>query len=1429
MIDFRSGRENKSSSFDFIQIRIASPEEIRGPRDSKERERLELQGQRTWWSWGEVTKPETINYRSFKPERDGLFCERIFGPVKDWECHCGKYKRIRYRGVICDRCGVEVTLSKVRRERMGHIELAVPVAHIWFFKTLPSPMGNLLDMTLRDLERVIYYTNYVVIDPGKQEVQERELLDEDRFLELRQKAKNEGDAAFRADIGAPAVRALLERLNVDKLADELRETVAGETSQHRKKQMLKRLKIVDAFRNSSQAGEQRNDPRWMILDVIPVIPPDLRPLVPLDGGRFATSDLNDLYRRVINRNNRLQKLILHRAPEVILRNEKRMLQEAVDALFDNGRRSKAIRGRGKRPLKSLSDMLKGKQGRFRQNLLGKRVDYSGRSVIVVGPELRLHQCGLPKAMAVELFKPFIIHKLVEKGIAETVKRAKKIVEKESPEVYEILEEIIQDHPVLLNRAPTLHRLGIQAFEPVLVEGKAIRIHPLVCAAFNADFDGDQMAVHVPLSFESQIECRVLMISSNNILKPSDGRPVAEPSQDMVLGCYFLTREPAGFEAQLAKAPHMGSLAELEMMLATKRFTYHTPVVFWDAAPAPAGGKSERGQWIPTTAGRAIFNSILPDTLKLHLGFQNKVMRKRDLSELVFESYRRAGLAPTVEFLDYLKEFGFRYATIGGVSIGVEDLEIPAEKSTLLHEAEQRVERFQRAYSSGQITFGERYNKVIDAWTHANNDIAEAMVATMRKSKGGFNPVFMMFDSGSRGSRDQIRQLAGMRGLMAKPQKKLTGGIGEIIESPIKSNFREGLSVLEYFISTHGARKGLADTALKTADAGYLTRRLVDVAQDVTVTEEDCGTILGLEMSALKEGEDIIEPLRERIVGCVALDEVVDPHELDEDNRPKVLVEAGKLVDEETSQAIEDAGIEMVKIRSVLTCEARRGICRMCYGRNLATMDMVDLGEAVGILAAQSIGEPGTQLTLRTFHIGGTAARIAEQTVRKTKVEGVIEYGDRLTFVVTPEKQKVVTSYEGELILKTAPHGEPVNTKKLAVHSRFHVPLGATLITEDGQKVARDGVLFTWDPYTTPILTDVPGIIRFVDIVEDETVREELDELTGRRQRVIIEDREKKLHPHIEVVQKKGDKEKRVRDFVIPEGAQLTVEDGHEVYAGQVLAKVSREAYKTRDITGGLPRVAELFEARRPKDPATISEVDGTVRFGDIKRGKREIWVQPEEGEAQLYEVPAGKHLRVHEGDRVRAGDRLTEGPVNPHDILRIKGPRAVQEYLLNEVQEVYRLQGVKINDKHIGVIVRQMLQKVKVVEPGDTEFLEGENVDKLTFREINERAVKKGGKPSTSEPLLLGITKASLTTQSFISAASFQETTRVLTDAAIRGAKDDLLGLKENIIIGHLIPAGTGIFRYHETEIEPPEGFQPPAPPPEQVPAQILAEEVEAD
>ena len=1402
MIDFRSSREARASAFDYMSVRIASAEEIRGPKDPKERERLEMAGLRTWWSWGEVTKPETINYRSFKPEKDGLFCERIFGPVKDWECHCGKYKRIRYRGVICDRCGVEVTLSKVRRERMGHIELAVPVAHIWFFKTLPSPMGNLLDVTLRDLEKVIYYSNYIVIDPGSQEARERQLLDEDEYLDLRQRAKAEGDTAFHAEIGAPAVRELLKRLDVDKVADELRGAVVGETSQHRKKQMLKRLKIVDAFRLSGEGGEIRNRPEWMILDVIPVIPPDLRPLVPLDGGRFATSDLNDLYRRVINRNNRLTKLISHRAPEVILRNEKRMLQEAVDALFDNGRRSKAIRGRGKRPLKSLSDMLKGKQGRFRQNLLGKRVDYSGRSVIVVGPELKLHQCGLPKMMALELFKPFIIHKLVESGEAETVKRAKKIVERENAMVYEVLEGIIKDHPVLLNRAPTLHRLGIQAFEPVLVEGKAIRIHPLVCAAFNADFDGDQMAVHVPLSFEAQIEARVLMLSSNNILKPSDGRPVAEPSQDIVLGCYVATKAPIGFEALLKdaklamKLPAYTSIDEIEMAIVNNRTDFYSAIRWYDT-------KGETPEWIITTTGRVLFNAIVPQGLE----FLNKDMKKKALGELVFQSYRKCGLAETVQLLDRLKEFGFRNATRGGVSIGIEDLHIPKEKVSLLAEASERVERFERAYATGNITNGERYNKVIDTWTHANTDVADAMVKAMRESQGGFNPVFMMFDSGSRGSRDQIRQLAGMRGLMAKPQKKLTGGIGEIIENPIKSNFREGLSVLEYFSSTHGARKGLADTALKTADAGYLTRRLVDVAQDMTIAEEDCGTILGLDTAALKEGEDVIEPLAERLVGNVAAEDVLDPMERDEAGRPKMIVEAGTLIDEETADAIEAAGIETVKIRSVLTCEAKRGLCRMCYGRNLATMGMVDIGEAVGIIAAQSIGEPGTQLTLRTFHIGGTAARIAEQTSRKTKKAGVIEYGDRLITVQNADGQKVVTSYEGELVIKTSAE------KSASIEARLAVPLGAYLMVEDGQVVKKEDVVFTWDPYSNPIISDVDGEIRFVDLVEDESLSEELDELTGLRQRVIIEDREKKLHPHIEIWQNKGGKEKRIRDFIVPVGAVIIIEDRANISAGTILAKISREAYKTRDITGGLPRVAELFEARRPKDPATISEIDGFVRFGEIKRGKREVFVRPalvENGawvvdetlEEAVYEVPAGKHLRVHEGDRVRAGDRLSEGPVNPHDILRIKGPRAVQEYLLNEVQEVYRLQGVKINDKHIGVIVKQMLQKVRIVDSGETEMLEGEHVDRAEFRNTNDDAKKKKIRPATAEPLLLGITKASLTTQSFVSAASFQETTRVLTDAAIRGSRDNLLGLKENIIIGHLIPAGTGMYRYHEVDVE---------------------------
>jgi DNA-directed RNA polymerase subunit beta' len=1381
MIDFPRSRETRSTDFNFIQVKLASPDEIRG------------------WSFGEVVKPETINYRSFKPERDGLFCERIFGPVKDWECHCGKFKRIRYRGMICDKCGVEVTLSKVRRERMGHIELAVPVAHIWLFKTLPSQMGYLLGMTLRDLEKAIYYAAHVVIEPGNQDVKQAQILDEDEYMALRDKAKEEGDNDFRADIGAPAVRELLKALDIESLAETLRYQVANETSQHRKKMVLKRLKVIDAIRNSGKTPSERNKPEWMILDVIPVIPPDLRPLVPLDGGRFATSDLNDLYRRVINRNNRLKKLMEMRAPEVILRNEKRMLQEAVDALFDNGRRSKAIRGRGKRPLKSLSDMLKGKQGRFRQNLLGKRVDYSGRSVIVVGPELKLHQCGLPKAMAVELFKPFIIHELEKRGAAETVKRAKKIVERDDPKVYEVLEDIIRDHPVLLNRAPTLHRLGIQAFEPVLVEGKAIRIHPLVCAAFNADFDGDQMAVHVPLSFEAQLEARVLMLSSNNILLPSNGRPIAAPTQDIVMGCYWLTKDPTDFATAFAEpkkgekqVPRLGTVGEVEMALAHRLVGFHSAIRFW-FDPSGMGlteeGHQRKPRWIETTVGRVIFNSVVPP----QLGFWNRTMGKKELGDIIFAAYRQVGLGRTTVFLDALKDFGFRYSTLGGISVGIEDMEIPADKDRILREAEDDVTRFTRAYANGVISNGERYNKVIDTWTHANNDVADAMVQRLGQSRGGFNPVYMMMNSGARGSRDQMRQLAGMRGLMAKPQKKLTGGIGEIIESPIKSNFREGLSVLEYFISTHGARKGLADTALKTADAGYLTRRLVDVAQDVTISEEDCGTTRGMDVTALKEGEDVVEPLKDRIVGLVAQEDAVDPID------GEVIIAAGDLIDEEAADAIEDSGVPMVRVRSVLTCESRRGLCRLCYGRNLATMQMVDIGEAVGILAAQSIGEPGTQLTLRTFHIGGTAARIAAQTQRLSKVEGNAEF-ERITTVDTAEGTRIVTSREGAILMRT-PEG--------VVRSKLAVPYGATITVEDDQKVEIGDLLFSWDPYSEPIVADFAGVVRFIDIVDEETVREELDESTGRRQLVVIEDRAKKLHPMIEIRDKK---DKKLREFIIPVGAQLTVRDSDKITAGSTLAKIAREAYKTRDITGGLPRIAELFEARKPKEPAVITEIDGSVKFGDIKRGKREVIVIPETGENKVYEIPVGKHLRVHEADQVRAGDRLSEGPINPHDILRIQGPRLVQEYLLNEVQEVYRLQGVKINDKHIGVIVRQMLQKVRVVDPGDTEFLEGETVDRMLFNDAGEVSVSKGRKAAQSEPMLLGITKASLTTQSFISAASFQETTRVLTDAAIRGARDDLIGLKENIIIGHLIPAGTGIHRYKDVEFPGVHAPEPEAP-----------------
>jgi DNA-directed RNA polymerase subunit beta' len=1347
----REEKEKKVQTFESIRIQLASPEVIRS------------------WSYGEVTKPETINYRSFKPEKDGLFCEKIFGPVKDWECNCGKYKRIRYRGVICDRCGVEVTQAKVRRERLGHIELAVPVSHIWYFKGIPSRIGHLLDMSVRNLERILYYESYVVIDPGDAPVEKKELLTEERLQEL----KKEFGGRFKADMGAGAIRELLAEIDIEELANELRVSARVETSALRKKEILKRLKVVEAFRQSG------NKPEWMILEVIPVLPPDLRPLVPLEGGRFATSDLNDLYRRVINRNNRLKKLIDIKAPEVILRNEKRMLQEAVDALFDNGRRSRAVRGPGNRPLKSLSDMLKGKQGRFRQNLLGKRVDYSGRSVIVVGPELQLHQCGLPKNMALELFKPFIIKKLEDKGYVQTVKSAKKLVERERPEVWDILEEIIKDHPVLLNRAPTLHRLGIQAFQPVLVEGKAIKIHPLVCAAFNADFDGDQMAVHVPLSFEAQIEARLLMLSSQNVLAPASGRPLASPSQDIVLGCYFLTKEKPD---DVGQGKAFESWDEMEMAYAHGALGLHA--LAWVRVD---GKKTE------TTAGRIIFNRIVPK----ELGFVNRALDKGELERLVSDCHSRLGAHDTAVFLDALKTLGFAYATVAGITVGIDDILVPKEKHKLLDKADRIVTQVHNQYLKGVITDGERYNKVIDAWTHTTNEVGEIMFDGLSSDRHGFNPIFMMAHSGSRGSKEQIRQLAGMRGLMAKPQKKITGQMGEIIEQPIKSNFREGLTVLEYFISTHGARKGLADTALKTADAGYLTRRLVDVAQDVIINEADCGTILGLEISALKEGEKIIEPLKDRILGRVAAEDVYHPFS------DELLATAGEEIVEDVAQAVEAGGIEHVKIRSVLTCEAKRGCCAKCYGRNLATGKMVSMGEAVGVIAGQSIGEPGTQLTLRTFHIGGTAARIAEQSRVTVKIGGKVTFSDALTFVKLSgeEEANIVLGRTGEI---------EIHDDAGRMRAHYKVPFGARLLAHDGQAVKEGDPLFDWDPYATPILTEKSGAIRFVDIQDEVTLRDELDDKTGLRQRVIVDYKDKTLHPHIYILADGG---KKLVEYAIPTGARILVHDGDKVGAGTTLAKIPREISKTRDITGGLPRVAELFEARKPKDAATVSEIDGSVSFGGLIRGMRKIKVTSDTGLETEYQIPLGKHLVVREGDRVIAGDRLSDGPINPHDILRIKGHSAVEEYLVNEIQEVYRLQGVRINDKHIEIIVRQMLQKVRIDDPGDTVFLEGDKVDKGIVRDENDRVVAEGGKPATYQPLLLGITKASLSTESFVSAASFQETSRVLTEAAIKGSTDRLLGLKENVIMGNLIPAGTGFARCRRIRLTEP--IELPEAPPE--------------
>ncbi len=1335
MVDFNLRFPSKKpSDFSAIRIQLASPETVRS------------------WSFGEVTKPETINYRSFKPERDGLFCERIFGPVKDWECSCGKYKRIRFRGIVCDRCGVEVTHSKVRRERMGHIELAVPVSHIWYFKSIPSRIGYLLDLSIRDLERILYYESYVVVDPGNSGYKIQDLLTEEEYQKLLEEGKE-----FRAKMGAEAIKELLSQIDVEELSLDLRSRVKVETSAQRKKDTLKRLKVIEAFRQS------KNRPESMILDVLPVIPPDLRPLVPLEGGRFATSDLNDLYRRVINRNNRLKKLIEIRAPEVILRNEKRMLQEAVDALLDNGRRTHSVRGDTKRPLKSLSDLLKGKQGRFRQNLLGKRVDYSGRSVIVVGPELKMHQCGLPKNMALELFKPFIIMKLEEKGYVQTVKSAKKLVERERPEVWDILEEVIAEHPVLLNRAPTLHRLGVQAFYPVLVEGKAIRLHPLVCAAFNADFDGDQMAVHVPLSFEAQLEARILMLSVNNLLSPSSGRPISIPSLDIVLGCYYLTKDRPG----LAGEGMIFSSAD-EAIAA-----YHQRAVGLHARVKVKVG----AELLNTTVGRVIFSSILPP----EIGFFNQVASKSNLEELVAGVHRQLGNYRTAQFLDHLKETGFEQATLAGITVGMEDMLIPPEKEELVSRAKKEVERIQKQYERGVITNGERYNKVIDTWTHTTSEVAEKMFERLKNMNFGFNPVFMMADSGARGSKEQIRQLAGMRGLMAKPQKKITGQIGEIIESPIVANYREGLTVLEYFISTHGARKGLADTALKTADAGYLTRRLVDVAQDVIINEEDCGTILGLSATALKEGEEVIESLKDRVLGRVTLEDVVDPI------TEEVLVSTGDEIGEAAAQRIDESGIDSVLIRSVLTCESRRGCCAKCYGRNLATGRMAVLGDAVGVIAAQSIGEPGTQLTLRTFHIGGTAARIAEQSKVLSKSEGMVNFKNVRT-TVRPDGETVVLSRDGEITI-TDDDGR--------TRSRYHVPYAGVLRVAAGDRVKKDGVLFEWDPYTSTILAEHGGKVEFEDVVEDVTYREELDETTGLRQRVIIEQRDKNLRPHMHLY----DKGKKAGSYALPTGAHLAVHEGQEAGAGEALVKIPREISKTRDITGGLPRVAELFEARKPRDPSVVSEIDGYVEFGKVVRGQQQVFVHGDANVDREYLIPHGKHMLVHSGDRVRAGDRLSEGPVDPHDILRIKGPEAVQEYLVNEIQEVYRIQGVKINDKHIEIIVRQMLQKFRVEEVGGSNFLEGEQVDRYRFKEENERAIAEGLEPATFQPMLLGITRASLTSESFIAAASFQETTKVLTEAAISGKIDNLLGLKENVIIGRLIPAGTGLERYRAVKV----------------------------
>ena len=1352
MEDYLSFFEKGKSpiSYNAIRISIASPEKIES------------------WSHGEVKKPETINYRTFKPEKDGLFCAKIFGPTKDYECNCGKYKRMKHRGIVCEKCGVEVIQSKVRRERMGHIRLATPVAHIWFLKSIPSKIGILSDMTLRELERILYFEAYLVLDGKKTPLKKGEILSEDRYREAREKYG--GD--FAAAQGADAIRELLRNTNVKELSQKLRTEMKETTSEAKKKRLAKRLKIIESFLESG------NKPEWMILEVIPVIPPDLRPLVPLDGGRFATSDLNDLYRRVINRNNRLKRLLELNAPEIIIRNEKRMLQEAVDALFDNGKRGRTILGANKKPLKSLSDILRGKQGRFRQNLLGKRVDYSGRSVIVVGPELRLHQCGLPKKMALELFKPFIYHRLEEKGLVTTIKSAKKMLEKERPEVWDVLDEVIREHPVMLNRAPTLHRLGIQAFEPVLIEGKAIQLHPLVCAAFNADFDGDQMAVHVPLSVEAQAEARILMMSTNNILSPANGKPIIIPTQDIVLGIYYMTRE----------RPYVKGEGKVFSNPDEVRIAY-------DAHEVDLHARIKvrlDGELVETTVGRVLLKEILPEEIPFRL--INKVMKKSELANLIDYCYRYGGEKKTVLLSDRLKGLGYHYATLAGISISIDDMLIPSNKGELLQEAQQEIERIQEQYTEGLITDGERYNKVIDIWAQVTENIAGVMLKELgseevmapsgeKQTTESLNPIYIMADSGARGSAQQVRQLAGMRGLMAKPS-------GEIIETPITANFREGLTVLQYFISTHGARKGLADTALKTANAGYLTRRLVDVAQDVVIRENDCGTLDGIEVESLVEGGEIIESMKERILGRVALEEIRDPFS------SEVIVKGNEEIDETLADRIEDIGIDKVKIRSVLTCKLKQGVCALCYGRNLARGKLVNVGEAIGIIAAQSIGEPGTQLTMRTFHIGGTASRRAEQTTLECRIDG------RVKFI----NLKSVKNREGNLIVMNRNGEIAILDKNGRERRRYSVIYGAKLKVKEGQKVKEGEILAEWDPYSIPVLTEVSGRVKFGDIIEGATMQEQVDEYTGLSRKVITESKDVELRPRISI---KDEKSKTMNlpgsasqaRYLLPVGANIFISEGDMVEAGDVIVKIPRETTKTKDITGGLPRVAELFEARKPKEYALISDIDGVVEFGKDLKGKRKVVIRPEVGEPKEYMIPSRKHVSVHEGDFVKAGEALMDGPSNPHDILRVLGDKALARYLVDEIQEVYKLQGVKINDKHIEVIVRQMLKRVKIREVGDTHFLVDDQVEKFVFEEENARVMKEGGKPAVGEPLFLGITKASLVTDSFISAASFQETTKVLTQAAVAGKVDYLKGLKENVIMGRLIPAGTGLSKYRQLEL----------------------------